>query len=70
MDHAIVPIKPTMTMTIASSSLSSSYFVGWRDQRSHMMTTDKQCMIVKMSHIYSLVISSKTNNDYNECNLN
>ena len=55
-------MKPTMTMIIASLSLSSlSHFVGW---------TDKQCMVVEMSQLYCLVISSKRNKDYNECNLN
>ena len=40
-------------------------------ERSHMMVTEKQCMVVKMNNIiYCLVISSKINNDYNECNLN
>ena len=38
-------------------------------ERSHMMATEKQCMVVKMNKIYCLVIFSKIN-DYNECNLN
>ena len=38
-------------------------------ERSHMMATEKQCMVVKMNKIYCLVIYSKIN-DYNECNLN